>query len=72
MSKLEYIEITVKVPKLVVKFLEAQKQDVKEYIEWTVVDSVRADIDAEAFSDPKNVMKNFGLDKVLKAIGMNR
>ena len=71
MSKVEYVEMVVRVPKLVVDFLKTQNIDVKRYIEKNIVGVVRADIDAEAFYNPERVKTEYGLDEVFKALGVS-
>jgi len=50
MSNLKTVEVTVKLPKAIVDFLEGMGIDVEEYIIYNVVGCVHADLDDMAFA----------------------
>ncbi len=55
---MEYVEVTVKVPKKIVDFLEVQKFEggVKAYLENNIVDLFRSDIDSNFFFNSKDII----------------
>ena len=67
-EEIEYEVVQVKVPKAVMVFLRdvlRDEREVKEYLEYSIIDSVRADIDnGNAFYELNDVIKRYGLDKV--------
>jgi len=67
-EEIEYETVQVKVPKAVMVFLRdvlRDEREVKEYLEYSIIDSVRADIDnGNVFYEPNDVIKRYGLDKV--------
>ena len=69
MSKNEMVEVTLNIPKGVMKFLNDHQimlgfNTVKEYMEDALVDRVRADIDGEYFKlTVKGVAQKYGLQK---------
>jgi len=72
-TKIEYEQVTIKVPKLVMDFLRSMEKTLdetaKEYIERNVVMVVRADIDGDAFVPyPEEVTKAWGLNPIFKAV----
>ncbi len=70
-EKIEYETITVRIPKKIMSFLRETKtltETPEEYLEYTIVDSVRADIDGGVFSDPERIAEGYGLQPVFQAI----
>jgi len=73
-EKIEFEEITVKVPKLIIDFLRKHEKilgkTAQEYMERNIVDCVRADIDAgDVFVPvPEEVVEQHGLGPVFKAV----
>ena len=67
-EEIEYETVQVKVPKAIMVFLRdvlRDEREVKEYLEYSIIDSVRADIDnGNVFYEPNDVIKRYGLDKV--------
>lgn len=58
----EYEQVTVKVPKLIMDFLRKTEGDPVESIEFTIVDGVRADIEgmtSEAWAEVFSLNKVF-------------
>jgi len=68
MSKVETVEITVKVPKLAIEYLGKIYGNAVEWLEYAIVDCVRADIDA---IDPERLVDMFGLKPVFKTLLRN-
>ncbi len=55
-KKVEYVDVTIKLPKEVVAYLRAHVGDLsfenmEEYIEDTIIQSFRADLDSNVFSN---------------------
>ena len=60
--EIETEEITVKIPKKLLKLVQVlRNQDWEEYLSKCLTDTVAADIEAEAFGDHREVIKDFGL-----------
>lgn len=72
--KIEYEQIAVKVPKLILDFLRAHEQDMgmtaKEYIEHNVISAVRSDLDAGDVFHPeaKELAENWNLNPIFKVL----
>ena len=70
-EQIEYETVTVQVPKLLMDYLRSHERDMnmtaKEYLEVTIVDCVRADIDCNHL-DPKQVADSWRLNPIFKAI----
>lgn len=72
-EKIECESVTVQVPKAIMEFLRSIEKPIsmtaKEYIEYNIVECVRADIDAwETFISPKEVAEGWGLNPIFKTI----
>ncbi len=72
-ENIQFEEVTVKIPKKIMALLRANQkacgETPKEYIEYHIVDVVRANIDAEAFfSTPKQMTDAWELDSIFKII----
>jgi hypothetical protein len=72
--EIEYEQVTIKVPKAIMKFLRDREknmdQTAKEYIEYNIVHIVNSDIRAgDVFvSDPEELADSWKLNPVFKAI----
>ena len=76
MSKEETVEVTIKVPKAIVEFLRALGENVlgekpEEYMVRQIVDSIAADLEADAFFDPKEFVRKFNLLPVFEKYGVS-
>ena len=68
-KEIEFETVTLKVPKRIMDLLRDHEKDVKGYLEYLVVDSLRSEVDAEVFgSEPKEVADAWKLNPVFKAI----
>lgn len=72
-QKIEFETVPVRVPKLIMAFLRAYEKSMgmtaKEYIEYNIVDSLRADVAAlDTFITPKEVADNWKLNPIFKTI----
>lgn len=73
MSEIEYEQVTVKVPKRVMELLRFSasvlEQTPEQWIEYTIVDNVRAGLDSGQFlPDGLALAKKFNLNPVLKEL----
>lgn len=84
MSKQETVKVTLRLPRSLVKFLEDQakhlepetanrEKTVKEYLEYSIIQSVGADIDALNdgpfkfdYDKTEEMIKEYNLNKILK------
>jgi len=73
MSKRDYVEVTVKVPTKILKFLEAMVEQgsiksVQEYLEYSIVDVVEADINTDDVFQPsfEQLVKRYDLGEIFK------
>lgn len=78
MSKKETAEVTLRLPRGLVKFLEDQvkhlkAKTVKEYLEYSIIQAVGADIDCLKegpfkfdYDKPEEVIKEYNLNKILR------
>ena len=64
-QQIELEEVTIKVPKLVLDFLRKTEEDPVRWIEYTIVDNVRAEVEGMF---PDDWMKLFNLDTVFDAV----
>ena len=64
-QQIELEEVTIKVPKLVLDFLRKTEEDSVRWIEYTIVDNVRAEVEGMF---PDDWMKLFNLDTVFDAV----
>ena len=71
MERIETEKVTVEVPKAMMDFLRAQRENIKKYLEYTIVSCFAADLDASAyngpFNDNKQLIEKFNLEPVFKA-----
>lgn len=51
MNEIEYVEVTIKVPKKIADFLKIAGQDAKEYIEYSIKECCKADIEQNLFNE---------------------
>ena len=71
-KKKEHVEVTVKLPKRLVDFLEAKKEitdmTVKEYLERAIIQSVGADLEAKDtfVPQPEEIIEKYRLKDILK------
>jgi hypothetical protein len=69
-NKIEFQEMTIRIPKAVLEFLRAHEKEMgtttEEYITYTIVDVVRADIDSgEVFvPESEQVIKDWNLNSI--------
>lgn len=69
--EIEYETVTVRVPKRIMDFLRQHKAlstTAEEYIEYSIVDIVRSDIDGGVFSDPERIAEGYGLQSIFQEI----
>jgi hypothetical protein len=64
-KKIEFEEITVKVPKEVLRFIKAFHGDLVEWLEYHIVDLVNAQIDG---MNKEQIIESFNLEEVFKTI----
>lgn len=68
MSKEEYVEVTLKLPKGLLEFLNDMKAcfdcSVEEYLEYSLLDTLRAQIEADFIFSPtvEDVAKKYGVN----------
>ena len=71
-KKTEHVEVTLRLPKRLVDFLEAKEEitdmTVKEYLERAIIQSVGADLEArDTFvPQPEEFIEKYGLKDILK------
>ena len=59
---IEKEDVTILIPKKLLKLVQVlRSQDWEEYLSECVTDTVAADIEAEAFGDNEEIIKDFGL-----------
>jgi hypothetical protein len=64
-EKIEFEQVTIKVPRLVLDFLRKTEDDAVEWIEYTVVDNVRAEIEGMTWEEWASL---FNLEPVFDAV----
>jgi hypothetical protein len=72
-EQIEYEAVTVQMPKQIMDYLRSIERCIKmtpkEYIEYNIVDCVRADIDSfDDFVTPKELADGWQLNPIFKAI----
>lgn len=70
-EEIEFETVTVKVPKKIMDFLRESKvldSTPEEYLAYSIVESVRADMDGGVFLDPKALADVSGLNPIFKAL----
>lgn len=71
-EKTEYVEVTLKIPKGLIDFLEDMKAcfdcSVKEHLEITLLDSIKAQIEADFIFAPtvESVVEKYHLEGVFR------
>jgi hypothetical protein len=59
---IEKEDVTILIPKKLLKLVQVlRSQDWEEYLSKCLTDTLAADIEAEAFGDNKEIIKDFGL-----------
>lgn len=71
MSEQETVEVKLKLPKAIVDLLNAVGENVEEYLVHIIVDSVEADLEADTFSDPKQLVEKHKLMPVFKEFNIS-
>jgi len=71
MSKQETVEVTLKLPKAVVDFLNAVDVNVEEYLVHTIVDNIAADLEADTFYYPKRLVEKFNLMPIFREFNVS-
>ena len=66
MSEEETVEVTVKLPKAIVEFLKDMTSNMEEYIVHNIVQMVEADLEADEFYNPKQVVEKYNLMPVFE------
>ena len=78
-EKIEYVEVTVKVPRKIFDFLKdlekPMNMTVKEYIEHSIIQDVFSDMDCTAggggpFFDPDELIKRYELKPIFQKHGI--
>lgn len=71
-TEIEYEEITVKVPKQIMDLLryseKMTEKTPKEYVEYCIVECVRADLDSDVFLSGHALAKSFNVQPIFKEI----
>jgi len=67
-EEIVYEEITVKVPRAIMDFLRANEDKPIEYIEYSIVDFMHADVEAGVFNDPTRLAEKWCLNPVFQRI----
>jgi len=71
MSEKETVEVTVKLPKAIVDFLKSMNVDVEEYIVHNVVGVIEADLEADTFYYPKQLVEKHNLMTVFRKFNIS-
>ena len=64
-EKIEYEQVTIRVPRLVMEFLRKTEGDAAEWIEYTVCDIARAQLEGMT---PEEWIQQFNLGPVFKTV----
>jgi len=71
MSKQETVEITLTLPKAIVDFLKSMNVDVEEYIIHNVIGVIAADLEADTFYCPKELVEKHSLMPVFREFNIS-
>ena len=66
MTKDDTVEVTLRLPKNIVSFLEDMGENLEEYIVYVMVDNIAAGLDADAWVDPKHWVNKHKLMPIFK------
>ena len=66
MSEIETVEMTLKLPKGIVDFLKDMGENVDEYLVRAIVCDIAAGLEADAFWNPKYLVKKHNLMPAFK------
>jgi hypothetical protein len=61
MSEEEMVEVKLKLPKAVMDLLRALEKDPTKYLEYSIMDAIRADLDAGILTDPETLNESLKL-----------
>jgi len=70
-EKQETVEVTLKLPKALIDFLNAMDVNVEEYLVLTIVDNIAADLEADTFHYPKQLVEKHNLMPVFRRFNVS-
>ena len=71
MSEQETVEVTLKLPKAIVDFLKDMNVNVEEYIVHNVIGVIEADLEADTFYCPKQLVEKHNLMPVFREFNVD-
>jgi len=71
MSKQETVEVTLKLPKAIVDLLNAVDVNVEEYLVHNIVGVIEADLEADTFYYPKQLVEKHNLMPVFREFNIS-
>lgn len=70
-EKVEYVEVTLKLPRAVTDFLKAMNENIEDYLGHSILCAVNADIDTPGvFSNPGAALRSHDLVTVFQKHGI--
>jgi len=67
-EKIEFETVQVKIPKNIMDMLRKYEDDIDGYLTYSIVSFISADLETGVFADYEDIIKEFNLKPVFKAI----
>lgn len=67
MNKRKLVEVTLKLPKPIIDLLKDVGENVEEYLVQSIIGVVEADLEADAFWNPKRLAEKHNLMPIFKS-----
>ena len=67
-EKIEFETVQVRIPKRIMDMLRKYKDDIDGYLTYSIVSFIRADLETGVFADFEDIIKEFNLQPIFKAI----
>ena len=67
-EKIEFETVQVRIPKRIMDMLRKYEHDIDGYLTYVIVDFIKADLEAGALADYEDIIREFNLQPIFKAI----
>jgi len=65
------VEVTLRLPKSIVNLLKDVSENVEEYLAREIIGVIEADLEADVFGDPKQLVKKHNLMPIFRKYGVS-
>ena len=67
-QEIEFETVQVRIPKRIMDMLRKYEDDIEGYLTYSIVSFIRADLDAGVFANYEDIIEEFNLEPIFKAI----